>query len=366
MTASEYLPGALSRISFRNDYSEGAHPRLLEALAQASGEQNSGYGLDRHSRAAVASIRARLGRDDADVHFLSGGTQTNLTALAAFLRPHEAVIAAASGHIATHETGAIEATGHKVLALPSTDGKLTAAMIQSVLDEHDNEHMVSPRLVYVSNSTELGTIYSREELTALHFCCRTNGLYLYLDGARLGSALTASGNDLDLAGIASLTDAFYIGGTKNGALLGEALVILTPELKSDFRYFIKQRGAMLAKGMVLGAQFEALFRDELFFELAAHANGLAQRLRDAIVAAGFALVSDSPSNQLFPVLPRSLVTKLQERYEFELWRAGDEATQVIRLVTSWATTVQAVDTFIGDFNMLSGCSVPTRVATQGN
>lgn len=356
----------MPKISFRNDYSEGAHPRLLDALAQASAEQNSGYGMDKHSLAAAALIRTRLERGDADVHFLSGGTQTNLTALAAFLRPHEAVIAAASGHIATHETGAIEATGHKVIALPSTDGKLTPAMIQPVLDEHDNEHMVSPRLVYVSDSTELGTIYSREELTALHFFCRTNRLYLYLDGARLGSALTASGNDLDLAGIGTLTDAFYIGGTKNGALLGEALVILTPELKSDFRYFIKQRGAMLAKGMVLGAQFEALFRDELFFELAGHANGQAQRLRDAIVAAGFALASDSPSNQLFPVLPRSLVARLQERYEFELWRPVDEATQVIRLVTSWATTVQAVDTFIGDFNMLSGRSVPTRVATQGN
>ena len=365
-TVHESLHGGQPKISFRNDYSEGAHPRLLEALAQASAEQNGGYGLDRHSLAAAASIRARLGRDDADVHFLSGGTQTNLTAMAAFLRPHEAVIAATTGHIATHETGAIEATGHKVIALPNTDGKLTPVMIQPVLDEHDSEHMVSPRLVYVSNSTELGTIYSREELSALHVFCRRNGLYLYLDGARLGSALTATGNDLDLADIAALTDAFYIGGTKNGALLGEALVILPPELKSDFRYFIKQRGAMLAKGMVLGAQFEALFRDELFFDLAAHANGLAQRLRDAIVAAGFALASDSPSNQLFPVLPRSLVAKLQERYEFELWRALDEATQVIRLVTSWATTAQAVDTFIGDLNMMSGRAVPAGIATQGN
>lgn len=366
MSDHENLHGSLPKISFRNDYSEGAHPRLLEALTQASAEQNSGYGLDRHSLAAAASIRARLKRDGADVHFMSGGTQTNLTALAAFLRPHEAVIAAASGHIATHETGAIEATGHKVIALPSADGKLTPAMIQPVLDEHDNEHMVSPRLVYVSDSTELGTVYSRAELTGLHLFCRTHGLYLYLDGARLGSALTAPGNDLGLADIATLTDAFYIGGTKNGALLGEALVILNPGLKSDFRYFIKQRGAMLAKGMVLGAQFEALFRDELFFELAAHANALAQRLRDAIVAAGFALASDSPSNQLFPVLPRNLVTKLQERYEFELWRPLDEATLVIRLVTSWATTAEAVDTFIGDFNTLSGRAVPARVAIQGN
>ena len=358
-------PAPAQKISVRNDYSEGAHPRLLEALALASAEQNGGYGLDRHSLAAAASIRARLDHDDADVHFISGGTQTNLTALAAFLRPHEAVIAAASGHIATHETGAIEATGHKVITLPSADGKLSPAMIQPVLDEHDNEHMVSPRVVYVSDSTELGTIYSRAELTALHSFCRTHGLYLYLDGARLGSALTAPGNDLGLADIAALTDAFYIGGTKNGALLGEALVILNPGLKPDFRYFIKQHGAMLAKGMVLGAQFEALFRDELFFELATHANRLAQRLRQAIVAAGYTLASDSPSNQLFPILPRSLVAKLQERYEFELWRPLDEATQIIRLVTSWATTAQAVDTFIDDFNALSGRAHPVRAGTQG-
>lgn len=282
--------GSAVRISFRNDYSEGAHPRLLQALlqalVQASAEQNAGYGTDRHSERAIALIRQAVAQPQAAVHLLVGGTQTNLTAIAAFLRPHQAVIAVEAGHIATHETGAIEATGHKVLTVPALHDKLTPALIQPVLDVHGNEHMVQPRLVYISNSTESGTIYTRAELDALSRFCRAHDLLLYLDGARLGAALTADGNDLDLPTIAALTDAFYIGGTKNGALLGEALVIVTPALQADFRYLIKQRGALLAKGMVLGAQFATLFEDGLFFELAAHANAMAQRLRAGLLAAG--------------------------------------------------------------------------------
>lgn len=340
---------AAARIGFRNDYSEGAHPRVLAALAAASAEQNGGYGLDRHSARAAALIRQAAACERADVHLLVGGTQLNLTAIGAFLRPHQAVIAAASGHIATHETGAIEATGHKVLPIASVDGRLTPAQLAPVLAEHGNEHMVQPKLVYVSNTTELGTIYRKQELQALHAFCRAHGLWLFLDGARLGSALTADGNDLGLADIAALTDAFYIGGTKNGALLGEALVVVADALKPDLRYLIKQRGALLAKGMVLGAQFAALFEDGLFFELAAHANAMAARLRAGLAAAGARFVSDSPTNQLFVALPLIAVDALARRYDFERWQILDDGCIVIRFVTSWATRADAVDALCADF-----------------
>ncbi len=354
MQDQEQLP---SKTSFRNDYSEGAHPRLLEALAHAGREQSTGYGLDRHSLRAAQLIRERVGRDDADVHFLAGGTQVNLTAIAAFLRPHEAVMAARTGHIATHETGAIEATGHKVLEIDCPEGKLTPALLAPCIDAHGDEHMVRPRMVYVSNSTELGTRYGRDELQALSVLCRERGLYLYLDGARLGSALAAAGNDLSLHDIADMTDAFYIGGTKNGALLGEALVICNPALTRDFRYLIKQRGGMLAKGMVLGAQFEALFRDELFLELAAHANRLALRLRSSIEDLGYGMFSASDTNQQFVALPDQVVSKLKQDFEFELWGRRDPDSTVIRLVTSWATSDQAVDRFVRRLEALSSSTI---------
>ncbi|CAG2083758.1 aminotransferase class I/II-fold pyridoxal phosphate-dependent enzyme [Xanthomonas euroxanthea] len=340
--------GNAMRISFRNDYSEGAHPRLLQALAQASAEQNAGYGTDRHTARAAALIRNAVAQAQADVHLLVGGTQTNLTAIAAFLRPHQAVIAVEAGHIATHETGAIEATGHKVLAVPALHDKLTPALIQPLLDVHGNEHMVQPRLVYISNSTESGTIYTRAELQALSRFCRAHDLLLYLDGARLGAALTAAGNDLDLPTIAALTDAFYIGGTKNGALLGEALVIVTPALQADFRYLIKQRGALLAKGMLLGAQFATLFEDGLFLALAAHANAMAQRLRAGLLAAGVQFTSDSPTNQQFIVVSTAQAEQLARRYDFERWETRSDGRLVIRFVTSWATTPAAVDRLCAD------------------
>ncbi|WP_115045305.1 threonine aldolase family protein [Xanthomonas arboricola] len=344
--------GNAVRISFRNDYSEGAHPRLLQALAQASTEQNAGYGTDRHTARAAALIRNAVAQAQADVHLLVGGTQTNLTAIAAFLRPHQAVIAVEAGHIATHETGAIEATGHKVLTVPALHDKLTPALIQPLLDAHGNEHMVQPRLVYISNSTESGTIYTRAELQALSRFCRAHDLLLYLDGARLGAALTAAGNDLDLPTIAALTDAFYIGGTKNGALLGEALVIVTPALQADFRYLIKQRGALLAKGMLLGSQFATLFEDGLFLELAAHANAMAQRLRAGLLAAGAQFTSDSPTNQQFIVVSAAQAEQLARRYDFERWETRSDGRLVIRFVTSWATTPAAVDRLCADVAVL--------------
>jgi threonine aldolase len=345
-----------TKVSFRNDYSEGAHPRLLHALVQIGNEQNTGYGLDRHSEAAAELIRAQLACADADVHFLVGGTQTNLVAMAAFLRPHEAVIAVDSAHIATHETGAIEATGHKVLTVPAADGKLTPALVQRVLGEHSTEHMVRPRLVYLSNTTEVGTVYSKAELSALRALCQQQGLYLYLDGARIGAALAVAGNDLTLADVAALTDAFYIGGTKNGALLGEALVIVNDALKPDVRFIIKQRGAMLAKGMVIGAQFEALFRDGLFFDLALHADVQARRLRDALIEADIVFAFDSPSNQLFPILPTSLVEQLEDSYEFHRWQPHGDGHHVIRLVTSWATSELAVQAFCDDLRRLAAAA----------
>lgn len=340
---------AAPRIGFRNDYSEGAHPRLLDALIKASSEQNVGYGLDRHSERAAQLIRAACQSPQAQVHLLSGGTQTNLTALGAFLRPHQAVIAVDSGHIAVHETGAIELTGHKVLTVPAVEGKLTPAAIAAVLATHDNEHLVRPRLVYLSNTTELGTIYRRAELQALAGFCAVHGLLLFLDGARLGAALTADGNDLSLADIAALTDAFYIGGTKNGALLGEALVIVNPVLQSDFRYLLKQRGALLAKGMVLGVQFASLFEDGLFFDLAAHANAMAQRLRIGLEQAGARMFVASPTNQQFVVVSPAQLQLLAERYDFERWETLVDGSIVIRFVTSWATTAEAVDRLCSDF-----------------
>lgn len=332
--------------SFRNDYSEGAHPRILEALMNANLTQNTGYGLDQHSLHAAELIRKEIKRSDADIHLISGGTQTNLITIATALRPYQAVITADTGHINVHETGAIEATGHKVLAISSKDGKLSVTQIQSALDNHTDEHMVQPKMVYISNSTEVGTQYSKAELETLHHFCHQKGLYLFLDGARLGAALTSSSNDLTLSDIASLTDVFYIGGTKNGVLFGEALVICNPDLKPDFRFMIKQRGAMLAKGWILGIQFEELFQNNLFYDLAAHSNLMAAKLREGITSCGYSYASASVTNQLFPIFPDTLIEKLSTQFEFNIDTKIDSHHTAIRLVTSWATTEQSIDEFL--------------------
>lgn len=334
--------------SFRNDYSEGAHPQVLQALTDTNAVQTVGYGMDPYCQAAADTIRRLCAAPDADVHFLVGGTQVNLVTIEAFLQSYEAVIAAQTGHVSTHETGAIEATGHKVCTVESPDGKLTPALVESVLAQHNGtEHMVLPRLVYISDTTEIGTIYTKAELTALRRCCDVHGLVLYLDGARLGSALTAPGNDLTLPDLAALTDAFTIGGTKNGALFGEALVLTRP--LPHYRWHMKQRGAVLAKGRLLGIQFQALLEDGLYFDLARHANQLALRLRDGIAALGYPFPVDSPSNQQFPVLPNAAVQKLQELgYEFEIDHVVDADHTCIRLVTSWATPESAMESFLRD------------------
>lgn len=336
-------------IYFTNDYSEGAHPKILEKMMEANLEQNTGYGMDVHSDRARAYIKRELQKEEVDIHFIPGGTQTNLLVVSSFLRPHQCVIAADTGHVNVHETGAIEATGHKVVTVPHRDGKLTPEGIKEVLKSHAGEHMVQPKLVYLSDTTELGTIYTKQELMAIRELCQEEKLLLFLDGARLGSALTSKDNDLTLKDIAELTDAFYIGGTKNGALLGEALVICRQELKEDFRYFIKQRGAMTAKGFVLGLQFEVLFQEQLFFELGAHANRMAEKLAAAIAKQGFSFYTPVCSNQLFPVLPDELIDRMAQEFGFLVQEVLDEGHSVIRLVTSWATPESNVDKLIGFF-----------------
>ena len=329
---------------FRNDYSVGAHPAVLAALCDTNRSSWPGYGADDCCNRAAARIREACGAPGADVQFLVGGTQTNLAAVCAFLRPWEAVVSPLSGHINGHEAGAVEATGHKILGVAAgSDGKLTPARIAPVLAEYANPHTVLPRLVYVSDATETGMVYTKSELTALSRFCRENGLLRFLDGARLGCALTAEGNDLTLPDLARLTDAFYIGGTKNGALMGEALVLVNPALQDGFFRLKKQRGAVLAKGWLLGVQFEALMRDGLYFAIARHANEMASRLQAGLRAMGWRLAVDSPTNQLFPVVEDSLLPKLEALCTFEPWQTLGDGHTVIRFVTSFATTPEEVD-----------------------
>ena len=332
--------------SFKNDYSEGCHPRILDALTRTNLEQTVGYGLDEHCINAASLIRKAIDCENADVHFLVGGTQTNLTAICAFLRPHQCVLAAGTGHVNVHETGAIEATGHKVVTRPTPDGKLTAALIQEMVDEHTDEHMVKPGLVYISQSTELGTVYTKADLEAIHACCQANELFLYIDGARLACALTSNICDVKLSDLPKLCDAFYIGGTKNGMLFGEALVIVNDTLKSDFRFLIKQRGGMLAKGRLLGIQFEEQFRDDLYFQLGRHANTMAQRLQAGLEAKGYPLLQRSPTNQVFPILTAQQYESFSSIALFETWATLPDGRKVIRLVTSWATMQDTIDSFL--------------------
>ncbi|WDV08680.1 threonine aldolase family protein [Lysinibacillus irui] len=344
-------------IRFENDYAEGAHPKILEQLVATNEEQSPGYGMDEHSEKARAYIKKAIADEQADIHFLVGGTQTNTTVIASILRPHQGVIAATTGHIAVHETGAIEATGHKVLTLPSDDGKLTATQVKACIEGHwqdsTHEHMVQPGIVYISHPTENGTTYSKAELTALSDVCREYGLPLFLDGARLGYGLVAQDSDLSLAEIAKLCDVFYIGGTKMGALFGEAVVIVNPAYQKDFRYMIKQRGGLLAKGRLLGIQFETLFEDQLYMDISHHAVDMAMLIRQAFIDKGFDLRYDSKTNQQFPILPNSLLATLGESYSFSIWEAFDDQHTVVRFCTSWATKKENVDRLIEDIQQLA-------------
>ena len=300
----------------------------------------------------MSMLKEKLQCEDCDIHFLVGGTQANLTVIAAALRPYEAVIAVDSGHINVHETGAVEATGHKVLIADSVDGKITPEGIRKAVHLHEDEHMVKPAMVYISNATEIGTIYHKEELTQIAAVCREYGLYLFMDGARMGAALAAEDNDVSFADLCTYCDVFYLGGTKNGAFFGEAVVIVNDELKKDFRYMIKQRGGMLAKGWLLGVQFAALFEGNRYIEIAAHANRMAQKLQDAMEACGLPFFIKTTTNQIFPILPNMLIEELQKEYAFQVWEAMDETHTAMRFVTSWATEEKEVDRFIEFVNAL--------------
>ncbi|HJO95742.1 MAG TPA: aminotransferase class V-fold PLP-dependent enzyme [Victivallales bacterium] len=339
----------MEKYILQNDYSEGIHPSLLQALNSANSIQTDSYNEDRYSIAAAEAIRKNLNKD-ADIHFCSGGTQANIIAISSMLKSFESVIAPKSGHIAVHEAGAIEATGHKINTVETNDGKLRPENVKTVLDIHTDEHMVKPRLVFISNTTEIGTIYTKKELTELSDFCKKNELLLYLDGARLASALTSHANDLSLSDLAILVDMFYIGGTKNGALLGEAIVINNNNLKRNFRYHLKQKGALLAKGRVLGIQFLELFKDDLFYNLGRHANEMAYKLSEGIEASDYSFLTEPVSNQIFPILPNNIIEKLRSEFQFYTWKKVDNNLSAVRLVTSWATKIKTISKFISLLN----------------
>lgn len=339
-------------ILFNSDYTEGAHPRLMERLMETNLEQTVGYGEDAYCEEAREAIRRVCEAPNADVHFLVGGTQTNFTVISLALRSYQGVICADTGHINVHETGAVEATGHKVLALPGTDGKITAEQVKEAYALHwsdeSREHIVQPKMVYISHPTELGTLYTKTELQALHDVCKECGLYLFLDGARLGYGLMAPGTDVTLPDIAALCDAFYIGGTKVGALFGEAVVICNPELKNDFRYGIKQHGGMLAKGRLLGVQFLELFKDGLYFEIAKHAIDMAMLLKNELTKKGYHFYMDSVTNQQFIIIDEKKLEEIRKKYGVTYQMRCDDTHSVIRLCTSWATREEDVKALLED------------------
>ena len=329
-----------------------AAPQLLERLTRTNLEQTPGYAVDGHCQRARDLIRAACAAPQAEVEFLVGGTQANQTVISAALRPYQGALCAQTGHINVHETGAIEATGHKVLPLPSQDGKITPKQVEQFCAVHwadpTREHIVQPGMVYLSQPTETGLLYTRTELEGFRAVCDRYGMYLYIDGARCGYGLAAPENDVDLTDLARLTDVFYIGGTKVGALFGEAVVISSPALQRDFRYCIKRHGGMLAKGRLLGLQFEALFEDGLYLQLGRHGVEQALRIREACLRRGLPLHFDSRTNQQFPVLTRAQRERLEEKYAFTFWEQLDDDRAVVRFCASWATDPAAVDALTAD------------------
>lgn len=333
--------------SFKNDYSEGCHQKILESIIKHNNFQQLGYGEDEFSQKAKEIIKEKIENKNAEIFFVSGGTQANLVVVSALLRPHESVICVNSAHVHVHEAGSIEAVGHKLNVVNSNDGKIRVEQIEEILEEHCIvPHMVKPRMVYISNSTELGTIYQKADLIAISEFCRKKELLLYIDGARIGAALCSCDNDLSMADIAKLTDIFYIGGTKNGALIGEAIVICNNALKEDFAYHLKQKGALIAKSRLFGVQFLELFSNNLYFELATHANKMAMLLADAIKSKGYNFAYKPSTNQIFPILPNVVIDKLVKEFEFYVWEKRDNEKSVVRLVTSWATTEGVIKKFL--------------------
>ena len=339
-------------IQFQCDYNEGAHPAIMQRLMETNLEQTVGYGMDPYCEQARKAIKDACQAPNADVHFLVGGTQTNTTVISSILKPWQGVVCAHSGHINVHETGAIEHTGHKVLAQHGLNGKITAAQVEETivahLSEDEPEHMVQPGMVYISYPTEIGTIYTKEELTAISTVCHTYNIPLFLDGARLGYGLTSPECDLTRSELAHLVDVFYIGGTKVGALFGEAVLIMNPALQKDFRYAIKQQGGMLAKGRLLGLQFLTLFTDNLYFDIARHANDMAMNIRNAFSQIGCKFLVDSPTNQQFPILTNTQMEKLAKKYLYSPWQKVDAEHTAVRFCTSWATKAENVEELVKD------------------
>lgn len=333
--------------SFTNDYSEVAHSKIMEALVTYSLEQHAGYGLDLHSENAKKLIKEKFCLSNADIHFISGGTQANMLVISYILRPYEGVVCVDTGHINVHETAAVEGSGHKIFTMPGKDGKLYPQDIEKCMEINNTEHMVKIKMAYISNSTEIGTIYTKKELEDLSKTCKKYGLYLFMDGARLSSALTSSQNDVACEDIKNYVDVFYIGGTKIGLMSGEAIVIINDNIKEDFRYHIKNKGAMLAKGFVLGIQFEAAFKDNLYFEMGKHENFLAQYLQDELKKIGIEFYVDSPTNQIFPIVSYEFSKKLSENYDFEDWIYFKDK-KVVRFVTSWATKMEDCKELVND------------------
>ena len=341
---------------FECDYSEGCIDKIQQALIRTNLEQTPGYGMDPHCERARSIIRRLCGRDDAEVQFLVGGTQANMTLIAAALRPHQGVVAAETGHINVHESGAIEATGHKVLPLPAHDGKITAEQIHKILHDHyadpHTEHTVQPGMVYISQPTEYGTVYSAEELRNISSVCHEYSAYLYIDGARLGYAMAAY-PEITFELMASVADAFYIGGTKVGALFGEAMVITHPSLKKDFRYILKQRGGMLAKGRLLGIQFECLLEDDTYLSIARSAVEQARKIREAGLRTGWKLYADSPTNQQFFVVSDEHLAVLGQKYSYDIFERLPDGYTAIRFCTSWATPAEQTDELVRDILSLA-------------
>lgn len=337
---------------FLNDYNQTVHPKLLEEFININNKKLIGYGLDDCCNDAIDQIRKRLKSPNADIHFMAGGTITNLTTISHILKPYQAVIAAETGHINVHETGAIEATGHKVVTVKTEDGKLTPESIKPVLDYHCDEHMVQPKLIYISNTTELGTLYTKQELKKLYQFCQKNHLYLYLDGARLAMALGAKDNDITFPDLAKYTDVFYIGGTKVGGFAGEALVFNNDTINRDFRFNMKQKGAILAKSWIIAVQFKALMQNNLYLSLGKHSNMMAEKLTNLFENEGFTFAAKPQTNQLFVNLPNQLAKKITSRYAVDNLGQSDPNHICLRFCTSWSTQEVEIENFAQELKKL--------------
>lgn len=337
--------------SFECDYAEGAHPKVLEALVRTNMETLGRYGNDKYSQSAKEKIKAACECPNAEVYFLTGGTQTNQIVIDSMLKPYEGVVAAQTGHIALHEAGAVEFTGHKVLTLPQMEGKISARALRDLLDlfyaDENHEHMVFPGMTYISHPTEYGTLYTKDELTEIYGVCREYKIPLFIDGARLGYGIMSKQSDLALPDIASLCDVFYIGGTKVGALCGEAVVFTKNNMPKHFNTIVKQHGAMIAKSRLIGVQFDALFTDNLYFDISRYAIEMAEKLKAVLREKGIKLLIDSPTNQVFVVLNNKYMASIRDKVEFSFWEPFDESNTVVRFATSWATTEESIEALRG-------------------